>query len=74
MSAFGHARQLTRSAIDNPGFHQSWFPVVLARELESGAVLGDTRGGVSRRRRNAGRAERLVPTSWRGSLDRRARQ
>ena len=40
MSAFGHARQLTRSAIDNPGFHQSWFPVVLARELESGAVLG----------------------------------
>jgi phenylpropionate dioxygenase-like ring-hydroxylating dioxygenase large terminal subunit len=40
MNAFGHARHVSRSAIDNPGFHQSWFPVALARELEGGAVRG----------------------------------
>jgi phenylpropionate dioxygenase-like ring-hydroxylating dioxygenase large terminal subunit len=28
------------SDLDAAGFHQSWFPVALARELENGAVTG----------------------------------
>src|SRR5215831_17740275 len=40
MKAFGDAQHVNRSAVDNPGFHQSWFPVALACELESNAVLG----------------------------------
>ena len=39
MKAFDHAQQVNSSAVD-PGFHQSWFPVALAREVGSGAVLG----------------------------------
>src|SRR5260370_13080114 len=40
MKTFDHAQQVNRSPVDNPGFHQSWFPVALARDLEIGAVLG----------------------------------
>ena len=39
MKAFDHAQQVNSSAVDH-GFHQSWFPVALAREVGSGAVLG----------------------------------
>ena len=40
MKAFDHAQRASRPAVDDPGFHQSWFPVALARELETGVVLG----------------------------------
>ena len=40
MKAFDHVQHVRKSPVDNPGFYQSWFPVALARELESGAVLG----------------------------------
>jgi len=40
MKALDHEQQASRPSIDDPGFHQSWFPVALCRELESGAVLG----------------------------------
>jgi len=40
MKALDDEQQVNRLPVDDPGFHQSWFPVARARELGSGAVLG----------------------------------
>jgi phenylpropionate dioxygenase-like ring-hydroxylating dioxygenase large terminal subunit len=40
MKALDHTQKVSKSPVADPAFHQSWFPVALAREVESGAVLG----------------------------------
>ena len=40
MKALDDEQQANRSSVDDPGFPQSWFPVALARQLGSGAVVG----------------------------------
>ena len=40
MKAFDHAQRASRPAVADRGFHQSWFPVARAGELETGVVLG----------------------------------
>jgi nitrite reductase/ring-hydroxylating ferredoxin subunit len=40
MKALDDEQQVNRLPVDDPGFHQSWFPVARARELGRGAVLG----------------------------------
>jgi phenylpropionate dioxygenase-like ring-hydroxylating dioxygenase large terminal subunit len=40
MKALDREQQVSRSSVDDPAFHQSWFPVALAREVWSGAVVG----------------------------------
>jgi len=40
MMALGATAHKEQSAPDSVGFHQSWFPVALSRELGPGAVLG----------------------------------
>jgi nitrite reductase/ring-hydroxylating ferredoxin subunit len=40
MIAISPVREIDGSPVEGAGFHQTWFPVGLARELGSGAVIG----------------------------------